>query len=1536
MQKKLQGKRIKNFIGKIIDSALCFSVAMTAMTNCAYAAPIKGDAADSSAMWYWQENFNDYTEGSYSYNTGTKPDCVTIPSTHKNVYVQSREITAESDYALEIKGDKLASGNQQVKIVTDVCNFEKGPVAVQFDVTFLSAPQGFRMDLCDNETTTLIGNIIQTKSSKWYAYYAAANNTASQKTATTNKKYRFTASLNYDPVNKTVNVKTYVDGERLLGTVNSIANTPIEYDMDVSSETRQTALGNTLVLRFYAYKNDDVVIDNVTVRNEGSVDIADFAQINDGSAQIDISDTADYGDIISYQNAAVNLKDNYFVKQYRAADNPFLIGGQDADCTIDKTQNKKLVLNNLDSESIYIFKILNDGVITSFYGEEPSNRETVIADAGYTDNGIRGTVIYDENGEEIFLTEDGKFPETARKIVISTAEGVTFSDVSAVLGSQTVTAEYADNEYTMDIDAGLTANAQTIAISADSITKEYQIDKEEPVIKTAQCFIERFDSEELPEKLVNSAPSNITVQIEDGRLKYENDFSGGTKNLTYDFGKTVDFSLGSLLVSFDVTLNQTIKWIGTTGGSHFFYPHVATGTKNIGQTPLIEHEGLRRAITTGSLRDKIGLEGAVASVGKTYTLRALYTYNSEEESMSVLQFVGDNEMTTDTGVLAGANVYNGITKNDLKGNLKLVFAGRNFKDGGLYIDNISFTMLDEITADNLLNIENDVATIDVRQSLIFEEGSEEELTRARYVNNVEKDDIKVYRYSVSDTLMTNAEIVTDFKYSKDSFTISNLTNKNNYNYVIDIGDPQKVAAWNKKTLDNRYFKAGLNPNGIVKVLKYDVNGNLTEDSNGGKWQSDLTKVKLIFEEGYVSGSVSLNTVDAQPNEDNTEWVLDFANSPLKENTLYVLKVDGAEYGRVTTDGGKLSAAKPIINSDGGGSVYIINTTAEDKKAYLVSTFINGDGELIGSEYKKLSVPKNSADTYILPNTSAVSAEAARQEMYVLDSFEKMNLLSECAERNISEITPVQYDATTSIVMKPIDASYRTAITASIDKGKTVSIAVFGDGKNYSDAESGTENALALSAAVTVGSDGILSVPVNMESFAKGTYGVRVCMDGEVILEKELLVSHSEDYMGLIPALNTVLASGSVSEIISFTNENAVALRLEKNYDISTGSQIAELLKSKSPYSVSDPDVIETISDTYYSAVFISAVTEKKESSMEKFADNFDMFKESPLKDIYAMKYITDSVKKGVIDRISSGGVYKSTDDLKEKTADYFILSVVKNPTGPGDIKDVILQVYPDFNRTFLTMEACRSVQNKSYPTVTEVKEALRNYKPDASTEVSGGSPSFSPSASGNTGKDGAAGGNSENNADEGSTQQYEYFTDIGGFSWAKTAINSLYEKGVISGRATGQFAPESEITREEFIKLLVVLFKITKTDDNPLAFTDVTAEQWFYPYIKTAKAAGITGGMTDTLFGAGMPITRQDAAVMLARCISEYQLEEQDKTPFGDIESVSGYAQQSVSLIQRLGIINGYEDGTFRPNRFITRAEAATILYETDERIESI
>lgn len=187
------------------------------------------------------------------------------------------------------------------------------------------------------------------------------------------------------------------------------------------------------------------------------------------------------------------------------------------------------------------------------------------------------------------------------------------------------------------------------------------------------------------------------------------------------------------------------------------------------------------------------------------------------------------------------------------------------------------------------------------------------------------------------------------------------------------------------------------------------------------------------------------------------------------------------------------------------------------------------------------------------------------------------------------------------------------------------------------------------------------------------------------------------------------------------------------------------------------------------------------------------------------------------------------------------------------------------------------------------------------------------------------GGNGGGGDDKPATVVY---TDLGNYSWAKDAIYSLTEKGILSGYGAGQFGPSNEITREEFAKVVVAAIFGNEAVANAPAgsFTDALSG-WYAPYVGYGERAGIINGIGEGMFGVGRSITRQDIMVMLYRAmLLKGYVANTTEAYITDANDIADYALEAVNALKNAGIVSGYEDGSIKPTNNATRAEVAIMV----------
>jgi sucrose-6-phosphate hydrolase SacC (GH32 family) len=173
------------------------------------------------------------------------------------------------------------------------------------------------------------------------------------------------------------------------------------------------------------------------------------------------------------------------------------------------------------------------------------------------------------------------------------------------------------------------------------------------------------------------------------------------------------------------------------------------------------------------------------------------------------------------------------------------------------------------------------------------------------------------------------------------------------------------------------------------------------------------------------------------------------------------------------------------------------------------------------------------------------------------------------------------------------------------------------------------------------------------------------------------------------------------------------------------------------------------------------------------------------------------------------------------------------------------------------------------------------------------------------------------------------FDDLNDYAWAKKQVELLASKGIIQGTTEAAFAPQEDITRADFILLLVRALELTAQADSN--FDDVKSDDYYYEAVSIAKKLGITNGIDGSHFNPNASITRQDMIVMLNRAMAAAKRDsakgtKSDLNVFQDSNDISPYAIDSVSSLVKSRIIEG-NNGKIHPFDHTTRAETAVVLY---------
>lgn len=190
--------------------------------------------------------------------------------------------------------------------------------------------------------------------------------------------------------------------------------------------------------------------------------------------------------------------------------------------------------------------------------------------------------------------------------------------------------------------------------------------------------------------------------------------------------------------------------------------------------------------------------------------------------------------------------------------------------------------------------------------------------------------------------------------------------------------------------------------------------------------------------------------------------------------------------------------------------------------------------------------------------------------------------------------------------------------------------------------------------------------------------------------------------------------------------------------------------------------------------------------------------------------------------------------------------------------------------------------------------------------------------------------------------------------WAEAVISRLADRGVVSGVSQNAFVPDAEVTRAQYLKMIMNAVSLQAEECEKDMCLDASRYDWYSGYLNSALKKGlipeemITGYDVEIIsdaegtsaqavysgaFEGNKSITREEMAFLT---ISMYQyilnaktmqsLDTSKKFSFTDSTDISIWAQAGVNLAAANGLVTGMDDGSFAPQQTATRAQAATII----------
>lgn len=158
--------------------------------------------------------------------------------------------------------------------------------------------------------------------------------------------------------------------------------------------------------------------------------------------------------------------------------------------------------------------------------------------------------------------------------------------------------------------------------------------------------------------------------------------------------------------------------------------------------------------------------------------------------------------------------------------------------------------------------------------------------------------------------------------------------------------------------------------------------------------------------------------------------------------------------------------------------------------------------------------------------------------------------------------------------------------------------------------------------------------------------------------------------------------------------------------------------------------------------------------------------------------------------------------------------------------------------------------------------------------------------------------------------------------WAQSSIDKWTSLGVVKGYEDGSFRPDKEVTRAEIAAMINRIFGFSQTSEQP--FADVSQDAWYSNTLSIAREAGYYNGFPGNLAKGNTYVSRQDAVTLIVKAFYLKSQGEQASGVYSDDDAIRPYAREAIAALSP--VLKGYPDGSFKPEKTISRAEVVKVL----------
>lgn len=160
------------------------------------------------------------------------------------------------------------------------------------------------------------------------------------------------------------------------------------------------------------------------------------------------------------------------------------------------------------------------------------------------------------------------------------------------------------------------------------------------------------------------------------------------------------------------------------------------------------------------------------------------------------------------------------------------------------------------------------------------------------------------------------------------------------------------------------------------------------------------------------------------------------------------------------------------------------------------------------------------------------------------------------------------------------------------------------------------------------------------------------------------------------------------------------------------------------------------------------------------------------------------------------------------------------------------------------------------------------------------------------------------------------------------SISSLAERGIITGYEDGTFRPDEKLTRAHASKILALSLGLDVTNVKDPGFKDINKNHWYYGYVAALANAGYLSGFEDGTFRPNSPMTRAQTSKILDLSY-KLPLEAKTENPYTDVSNSAWYVNHVRKLVENK-VTKGTTATTFEPNANVTRAQMASFVVRSE------